>query len=71
MDGCCKRDWLGKCIKKGMFLADPVTLILKGNHENIRYIGERQNNECIGSFAYTIWKQGFDLHLISSYEPNL
>ena len=71
MDGCCKRDWLGKCIKKGMFLVDPVTLILKGNHENIRYVGKRENNECIGSFAYTIWKQGFDLHLISSYEPNL
>ena len=71
MDGCCKRDWLGKCITKGMFLADPVTLILKGNHQNVKYIGKRQNNECVGSFAYTVWKQGFDLHLISSYEPNL
>lgn len=71
IDGCCKRDWLGKCTKKGMFLVDPVTLILKGNHENIRYVGNRQNNECVGSFAYTIWKQGFDLHLISSYEANL
>lgn len=71
MDGCCKRDWLGKCITKGMFLVDPVTLIVKGNHQNVKYIGNRQNNECIGSFAYTIWKQGFDLHLISSYEPNL
>jgi hypothetical protein len=71
IDGCCKRDWLGKCITKGMFLVDPVTLIVKGNHENIKYIGNRQNNECVGSFAYTVWKQGFDLHLISSYEPNL
>ena len=71
MDGCCKRDWLGKCITKGMFLADPVTLIVKGNHQNVKYIGKRQNNECVGSFAYTVWKQGFDLHLISSYEPNL
>jgi hypothetical protein len=71
MDGCCKRDWLGKCITKGMFLADPVTLIVKGNHQNVKYIGKRQNNECIGSFAYTVWKQGFDLHLISSYEPSL
>lgn len=71
IDGCCKRDWLGNCITKGMFLVDPVTLIVKGNHQNVKYVGKRQNNECIGSFAYTIWKQGFDLHLISSYEPNL
>jgi hypothetical protein len=70
-DGCCKRDWSGKCLKKGMFLTDPVTLIFKGTHVNIKYIGKRQNDDCIGSFAYTIWKQGFDLHLISSYEPNL
>jgi hypothetical protein len=69
-DGCCKRNWLGKCVKKGMFLADPVTLILKGNHQNIKYIGKRQNNDCVGNFAYTVWKKGFDLHLISSYENN-
>ena len=70
-DGCCKRDWSGKCLKKGMFLTDPVTLIVKGTHVNIKYVGKRQNDDCIGSFAYTIWKQGFNLHLISSYEPNL
>ena len=68
MDGCCKRDWIGNCIKKGMFLVDPVTLILKGNHENVKYIGKRQNNECIGNFAYTVWKQGFNLH--ANYEDN-
>jgi hypothetical protein len=70
-DGCCKRNWLGECIKRGMFLVDPVTLILQGNHENVKYIGKRQNNDCIGNFAYTVWKKGFDLHLISSYENNL
>ena len=70
-DGCCKRNWLGECIKKGMFLVDPVTLILEGNHENVKYIGKRKNNECIGNFAYTVWKKGFDLHLIPSYENNL
>lgn len=70
-DGCCKRNWLGKCIKKGMFLVDPVTLILEGNHQNVQYIGKRQNKDCIGNFAYTVWKKGFELHLIPSYENNL
>ena len=70
-DGCCKRDWLGICKEKGMFLLDPVTLILFGNHENKRYIGNRKNNKCIGNFAYTVWKQKFNLHLISTYENNL
>lgn len=70
-DGCCKRDWLGFCKEKGMFLVDPVTLILTGKHENIKYIGNRKNNKCIGNFAYTVWKQKFNLHLISTYENNL
>lgn len=70
-DGCCKRDWLGFCKENGMFLVDPVTLILKGKHENMKYIGNRKNNKCIGNFAYTVWKQKFNLHLISTYENNL
>lgn len=70
-DGCCKRNWLGKCVKKGMFLVDPVTLILEGKHQNVQYIGKRQNKDCIGNFAYTVWKKGFELHLIPSYENNL
>lgn len=70
-DGCCDRTWFGGCKKKGMFLTDPVTLILKGNHENPTYIGNKNNNECIGNFAYTVWKQKFNLHLISTYEKNI
>lgn len=68
-DGCCKRNWLGECIKKGMFLVDPVTLILKGNHQNIIYVGNKKNTECIGTFAYTVYKTKFNLHL--SYENKL
>ena len=70
-DGCCKRNFIGICIKRGMFLVDPVTLILYGKHNNIKYIGNRKNNECVGDFAYTIWKRGFNLHLLSTYENNL
>ena len=70
-DGCCKRDWLGFCKENGMFLVDPVSLILNGKHENMKFIGNKKNNNCVGNFAYTVWKQKFNLHLISTYENNL
>ena len=70
-EGCCKFNWLGECKEKGMFLADPVTLILTGSHRNLRYIGNRKNNNCVGTFAYTVWKSKFALHMLGVYEDNL
>lgn len=70
-EGCCKRNWLGQCILKGMFLADPVSLILTGNHNNVQYIGNNKNKECLGNFAYTVFRTKFNLHLISTYQQFL
>jgi hypothetical protein len=70
-EGCCKFNWLGECKQRGMYLVDPVTLILTGSHRNIKYIGNRKNNNCKGNFAYTAWKNKFNLHLLGTYSDNL
>ena len=70
-EGCCKRNWFGECVQKGMFLADPVSLILKGTHNNIKYVGNVKNKQCLGTFAYTVFRTKFNLHLISTYEQYL
>jgi len=70
-DGCCEKTLFGHCNYNGMFLVDPITHIVKGNHHNIKYIGERTNNNCIGSFLYTIWKTDFDLHKLDTYYNNI
>jgi hypothetical protein len=68
-NGCCDYHWNMKCKTYGMLLTDPVTTILNGYHYNKLYIGKHNNNNCIGKFAYTVWKTGFHLH--SSYQDNL
>jgi hypothetical protein len=70
-DGCCEKSLLGECKLNGMFLVDPVTHIIKGNHHNVKYIGKKSNNNCIGSFLYTIWKTDFNLHNLDSYYNNI
>jgi len=70
-DGCCKFNWKGECKEYGMYLVDPVTLILKGKHENVKYIGNKINNNCIGNFAYTVYKDNFNLHMLWTYHDNL
>jgi hypothetical protein len=68
-NACCDYHWNMKCKTYGMLLTDPVTTILNGYHYNKLYIGKHNNNNCIGKFAYTVWKSKFDLH--SSYQKNL
>jgi hypothetical protein len=68
-NACCDYHWNMKCKTYGMLLTDPVTTILNGYHYNKFYIGEHSNNNCIGKFAYTVWKMGFELH--SSYQDKL
>lgn len=68
-NACCDYHWNMKCKTYGMLLTDPVTTILNGYHYNKLYIGKHNNNNCIGKFAYTVWKSGFHLH--SSYQDNL
>lgn len=68
-DGCCAYHWNMKCKTHGMLLTDPVTTILNGYHYNQLYVGTHKNNNCIGKFAYTVWKTGFVLH--STYQDNL
>ena len=70
-DGCCQYSWFGACQQYGMYLQDPVTLILSGSHENPTYIGTRKNNNCVGNIAYTVYKTQFNLHLVTTYLENL
>jgi hypothetical protein len=69
MDVCCEFYWNMKCKTYGMLLTDPVTTILNGYHYNKLYIGKHSNTNCVGKFAYTVWKTGFELH--SSYQNKL
>lgn len=68
--GCCERTWYGGCKKNGMFLSDPVSLIVTGFHHNVKYIGNKNTN-CIGSLSYTLWKTKFSLHDLDRYIHNL
>ena len=68
-DGCCEYNWNTECKRRGMLLTDPVTTILYGYHYNQYYVGKHQNSNCIGKFAYTVWRSGFELH--STYQDNL
>jgi hypothetical protein len=68
-EGCCEFNWNMECKTRGKLLTDPVTTILYGYHYNKKYIGKYQNENCIGKFAYTVWKTGFTLH--ETYYNNL
>ena len=70
-DGCCQYSWFSTCLQYGMYLQDPVTLILTGTHQNPTYVGNKKNNNCVGNIAYTVWKQRFNLHLATTYFQNL
>ena len=68
-EGCCEFHWNMECKTRGKLLTDPVTTILYGYHYNKKYIGKYQNENCIGKFAYTVWKTGFNLH--ETYQDDL
>ena len=68
-EGCCEFHWNMECKTRGKLLTDPVTTILYGYHYNKKYIGKYENENCVGKFAYTVWKTGFNLH--STYQDNL